>query len=174
MSDNSPRRPIARLTTELRVTGLGQFALGLACLVVALTSSDLRPVRAIVPFAIAFVAVGAVSAYGSRWMRTAATPPAPDDAVVEPHALTVRRGVMKAAVALLVVALAVASGPVLGVVFGGIVAAAGAAEIRDYTWLSAREKSLRREIHAERGRFPLVGGTRALYTRPISAVTLRT
>ena len=71
VSDTSPSRPIARLITELRFSGLGQFALGLACLVVALTGSDLDPARALVPFIAAFLAMGAGEAYGARWMRIA-------------------------------------------------------------------------------------------------------
>ena len=48
--------PIARLASELSVTGVGQFALGFAVLAVALTSSDIEPARAVVPFVVTFVA----------------------------------------------------------------------------------------------------------------------
>jgi len=172
--DPSPARPIARLITELRFSGLGQFALGLACLVVALTGSDLAPVRALVPFVVAFAAMAAFSAYGSRWMRTAQMPSAPDGVRVEDEAATVRRSLVKVAVALVLVALAVSLGPAFAAVFGGLLAGAGAVELRDYTWLKERERALGREIHRELGRFPLGGGKRALYTRPMSASTLAT
>ena len=172
--DTSPARPVARLVTELRFSGLGQFALGLACLVAALTGSDLDPVRAIVPFAVAFAAMGAFSAYGSRWMRIAPMREVPAGAVVEDQTTTVRRTMVKVVIALVLVALAVSLGPAYGAVFGGLLAAAGAVELRDYTWLKGREEAEGVAIHRELGRVPLAGGGRALYTRPMSASTLAT
>jgi hypothetical protein len=174
MPQTSPERPLARLTTELRLTGVGQFALGLSCLVVALTGSDLDPVRAIVPFAVAAAAMGAFSAYGSRWLRLAETGVAPEDARREDPSATMRRSLIKVAVALVLVAVAVGLGPAFAAVFGGLLCGAGAAELRDYTWLRDREKALGREIHRELGRFPLAGGGRVLYTRPTSESTLAT
>ena len=174
MSDTSPARPIARLTSELKVSGLGQFALGLACLVVGLTGSDLAPVRAIVPFLVTFAAMGAFSLYASRWLRGTAMTSAPAGARVEPAASTTRRSLIKVAVVLFLVGLATSLGPVLGAVFGGMLCAAGAVELRDYSWLRDREQSTGREIHRELGRFPLAGGPRALYTRPMNASTLAT
>lgn len=174
MSDTSPARPIARLVTELKFSGLGQFALGLACLVVALTGSDLDPVRALVPFVVAFVAMGAFSAYGARWMRIADMRPVPAGARVEEESSTIRRSLLKVVVALVLVGLAVSLGPAFGAVFGGLLAAAGAVELRDYTWLKAREEAEGLAIHREVGRMPLAGGGRALYTRPMSASTLAT
>lgn len=174
MSDTSPARPLARLVTELKFSGLGQFALGLACLVVALTGSDLDPVRAIVPFVVAFVAMGAFSAYGSRWMRIVEMRGIPAGAAVETDSTTTRRTMVKIVIALVLVGLAVSLGPAFGAVFGGLLAAAGAVELRDYSWLKAREESAGVAIHREVGRVPLAGGGRALYTRPLSASTLRT
>ncbi len=174
MPETSPARPLARLSAELRVTGLGQFALGLACLVVALTGSDLEPVRAVVPFLVAFVAMGAFSLYGSRWLRLAESSPAPSGARFEDPAATARRSLVKVAVALLLVALAVGLGPAFGAVFGGLLCAVGGAELRDYTWLRDRERATGREIHRELARFPLAGGARSLYTRPMSESTLAT
>lgn len=174
MSDTSPARPIARLVTELKFTGLGQFALGLACLVVPLTGSDLDPVRAFVPFAVAFIAMGAFSAYASRWMRIAQMRAVPPGSRVEDHRTTVRRSLVRVAIALVLVALAASLGPAFAAVFGGLLAAAGAVELRDYTWLKAREEASGLAIHRELGRVPLAGGGRALYTRPMSASTLAT
>ena len=174
MSDTSPARPIPRLVTELKFSGLGQFALGLACLVVALTGSDLDPARALVPFIVAFLAMGAFSAYGARWMRIADLRPVPADAIVEDYATTVRRSLLKIVIALVLVGLAVSLGPAFGAVFGGLLAAAGAVELRDYTWLKAREEAEGVAIHRELRRVSLAGGGRALYTRPLSASTLAT
>lgn len=174
MPETSPERPIARLPTELRVSGVGQVAIGAACLVVALTASTLETARAIVPFLVAFVAVGAFSLYASRWLRTADTPPAPDGAEVEERSVTMRRSIIKLSVALVIVAVAVAVGPGLGVVLGGLVCAVGAVDVRDYLWVRGREQTLGREIHRELGRFPLAGGARPLYTRPMNESTLAT
>lgn len=174
MPETTPARRVARLSTELRVTGLGQFALGLSCLVVALTGSDLEPVRAVVPFAVALLVMGAFSLYGSRWLRLAEMLPLPAGAPVEERSATVRRSLVKVAVALLLMALALSLGPAFGVVFGGLLCAVGVAELRDYTWLRDRESAGGREILRELGRFPLAGGGRSLYTRPLSESTLAT
>lgn len=174
MPETSPARAIARLPTELRVSGVGQVAIGVACLVVVLTAGGLEPARALVPFAVTFVAVGAFSLYGSRWMRVAPTPPAPAGARVEDRPTTMRRSIAKLSVAVLIAALAVALGPGLGVVLGGLVAGVGAVDVRDYLWVRGREEALDREIHRELGRFPLAGGARALYTRPMNESTLAT
>ena len=174
MPETSPARRIARLSTELRVTGLGQFALGLSCLVVALTGDELEPARAVIPFLVALVAMGAFSLYGSRWLRLAETLPVPGDARVEERSATLRRSLVKVAVGLLLVAFALSLGPAFGVVFGGLLTAVGAAELRDYTWLRDRENASGREILRELGRFPLAGGGRSLYTRPLSESTLAT
>ena len=174
MSETSPERPIARLTSELKVSGLGQFALGLACLVVGLTGTDLAPVRVVVPFVATFAAMGVVSVSTSRWLRAAAMPSAPSDVRIEPASTTTRRSLIKVAVALFLVGIATSLGPVLGAVFGGMLCAAGAVELRDYSWLRDRERGSGREIHREVGRFPRAGGPRALYTRPMNASTLAT
>jgi hypothetical protein len=172
--ETSPARRVARLSSELKVTGLGQFALGLSCLVAALTGSDLEPVRAVVPFLVAFVVMGAFSLYGSRWLRLAETHPVPAGTPVEDPAATTRRSLVKVAVGLLLVALAVSLGPVFAVVFGGLLCSVGTAELRDYQWLRDRETASGREILRELGRFPLAGGGRSLYTRPLSESTLAT
>ena len=174
MPPTSSGRPIARLATELRVSGIGQFALGFACLAAALSASDLPPARAIVPFVVAFVAVGALSVRGSRWMRSATTPPAAPDLAVEEPGLTIRRTLVGLAVALLAVAVTSALGPGLSVVLGGVVAAAGAVDIRNYNWARGREAALGADLFRQTGRSPLAGGRRALYTRPTSESTLAT
>lgn len=174
MPDRSPARPLARLVTELKYSGLGQFALGLACLVVALTSSDLDAVRAVVPFFVAFAAMTAFSLQASRWMRAAEVHPAPAGASLEEEPATRRRAMVKLVIALVLVGLAVSLGPVTGAVFGGLIAAVGVVELRDHTWVRDREAASGVAILREVGRMPLSGGGRALYTRPLSASTLRT
>lgn len=174
MPETSPARRLARLSAELRTTGLGQFALGLACLVAALTGSDLEPVRAVVPFLVAFVVMGALSLYGSRWLRLVQTLPVPADARVEEPGATTRRSLVKVAVGLVLVAFAVSLGPAFAVVFGGLLCGVGTSELRDYTWLRDRENADGREILRELGRFSLSGGARSLYTRPLSESTLAT
>ena len=153
---------------------MGQFALGLACLAAALSASDLAPVRAFVPFAVAFAVVGGLSLYGSRWMRTAPAPEADPQIAVEAPAITIRRSLVGLAVALLAVTVASIVGPGLSVVLGGVVAAAGAVDIRNYTWARAREATLGASLFREIGRSPFASGRRPLYTRPTSESTLAT
>lgn len=174
VSDTSRPRPLARLATELKVSGLGQFALGLSCLVVALTGSDLAPARAIVPFAVAAAAMGGFSIYASRWLRMTTTLAAPDGARVEDASTTIRRSLIKVAIALVLVGLAASLGPAFAAVFGGMLSAVGAVELRDYTWLRDRERATGHELLRELNRFALSGGGRALYTRPTSESTLAT
>ena len=63
-----------------------------------------EPARALVAFAVAFVALAAVSAYTSRWMRAARPGDAAPDARVEPPTQTVRRTAVALALALVVTA----------------------------------------------------------------------
>ena len=172
VSETTPAR-LARLSSELRVSGLGQFALGLACLVVGTTSGDVSWVRVSVPFIVAFAAMAGVSLYVSRGLRTAPAAPAPPQARVEEPAATTRRSLLKLAVGLFLVGVATSLGPATAAVFGGLLAGVGAVQLRDYQWLTAREKASGQEIHREVGRPPF-RGSRALYTLPTKPSTLAT
>jgi hypothetical protein len=167
-----PGLPIARLATELRATGLAQAVIGVGGLVAALAVGA-SPGRALVPFAVAFAVVSAVSAYASRWMREARTPAA-GDAPVEPSSQTLRRCGVGMAVALVAVVAAVAFGEALGAVLGGVVAAAGAVDLRNLAWVRARERASGEAVFRELGSSPFSGGRRPLYTRPTNDSTLAT
>lgn len=166
-------RRLARLSSELRVSGLGQFALGLACLVVGTTSGDVSAVRVAVPFVVAFAAMAGVSVYVSRGLRSAPAAAAPQDARVEDARVTTRRSLLKLAVGLFLVGLATSLGPAAAAVFGGLLSGVGAVELRDYQWLTAREKASGEELHREVGRPPF-RGSRTLYTLPMKPSTLAT
>ena len=161
----SPARPIARLSLELRVTGRGQFALGLACLVVALTASDLaaagaRGARSWSPSSRS----GGFSLYGSRWLRRRPARPRARRRPGRGARLTARRSLVKVAVGLVLVAFAAPLGPAFGVVFGGLLAGVGAVELRDYTWVRERENAGgRRDPPRARAAPPSPAGARALH-----------
>lgn len=167
MSATSPGRPIARLALELRVTGSGLLALGVACLIVAAASGDVEPARLGVPFAVAFLAVGAFSLQNSRWLRAAARPGAEAGIRIEERGHTVRRLLVSLILPLIAVAVAAALGPGLAVVMGGVVAAVGAVDIRNFRWVRDRERAEGDEIFRELGGSPFAGGKRPLYTRPM-------
>jgi len=170
----SPVRPIARLASELSVTGVGQLALGLAVLAVALSSSDIEPARAVVPFVVTFVALGGLSIYQSRWLRSAPTPPADPAARVEEPSLTTRRSLIGLIPAVIAVAVATLVGPGLGVVLGGVVAGVGAIDLRNRAWVRERESAIGGELYRELGGSPFSSGKRPLYTLPRNDSTLAT
>jgi len=170
----SPVRPIARLASELSVTGVGQLALGLAVLAVALSSSDIEPARAVVPFVVTFVALGGLSIYQSRWLKAAATPPADPEARVEEPSLTTRRSLIGLLPAIIAIAVATLVGPGLGVVLGGVVAGVGVIDLRNRAWVREREGQLRGELYRELGGSPFSSGKRPLYTLPRIDSTLAT
>lgn len=167
-------RPIARLATELTVSGAGQLAVGIAGLVIALTAGDTATGRAIVPFAVAFALVGAVSAYGSRWLRDAEPSGAADGVRVETAGLTVRRTLVGLVVALVAVGVAALIGGGLAAVLGGVVAAVGAVDLVNLAWVRRREAETGAAIFRELGGSPFSGGRRPLYTRPRKDITLAT
>lgn len=171
---DAPARPLARLIDELRLTGIGQMALGLACLAAALTGSDLEVIRAVVPFAVAAAAVGGLSIYASRWMRTAPAPRIGVEAELENPAATTRRCLIALSIVLLAVAIASLLGPGLAVVLGGVVAAAGVVDLANRNVVRTRERSEGIEIFRETGLSPFSSGRRPLYTRPMRASTLAT
>ena len=63
--------------------------------------------------------------------------------------------------------VAAALGPGLAVVMGGVVAAVGAVDIRNFRWVRDRERAEGEAIFRERGASPFAGGKRPLYTRPM-------
>ena len=174
MPDATPVRPVARLVTELSVTGVGQLALGLAVLAVALSATDIEPARALVPFAVTFAVLSGLSVYQSRWMRDAPTPPADPEARVEEPSLTTRRSLVGLAPAILAVAVGTLVGPGLGVVLGGVVAGVGVIDLRNRARVREREQETGTEIYRELGGSPFSTGRRPLYTRPRNASTLAT
>lgn len=158
-------RPIARLATELRLSGAGQLAVGAAGLVGAL----LRGVdagRALVPFAIAFLVVGAVSLASSRWLRSAEAPAADDGVRVEPPSETARRTLVAISAPLLVVAFGIVFTGALAAVLGGVVAAVGAVDLLNLRRVRARERAQGRAIYRELGSSPFSSGRRPLFSRP--------
>lgn len=167
VSATSPGRPIARLALELRFTGSGLLALGIACLVVAAASRDVAAARLAVPFVVAFVAVGGFSLYNSRWLRAAPRPAAAPGVRIEEARLTARRVLVSLLLPLIAVGVAAALGPGLAVVMGGVVAGVGAVDIRNFRWVRERERAEGGEIYRELGGSPFAGGKRALYTRPM-------
>ena len=166
MSATSPGRPIARLALELRITGSFLVALGVACLLVAATVG-IAPVRLIVPFAVAFVAVGAFSLRNSRWLRAAPRPAAVNGVRIEERSHTARRVLVSLVLPLIAVGVAASLGPGLAVVMGAIVAGVGAVDIRNFLWVRELERSEGDEIFRELGSSPFAGGKRPLYTRPM-------
>ena len=167
MSATSPGRPIARLALELRLTGSGLLGLGVACLVVAAATGDIAAVRLVVPFVVALAAVGGFSLYNSRWLRAAPRPAVRDRVRVEEPSHTTRRVLVSLVLPLIAVGVAVALGPGLAVVMGGVVAGVGAVDVRNFRWVRERERAEGAEIYRELGGSPFAGGKRPLYTRPM-------
>ena len=170
----TPVTPVARLVTELSVTGVGQLALGLAVLAVGLTAADIDPVRILVPFAVVFVVMCGLSLYQSRWLRDAPTPPVDPGARVEEPSDTTRRSLVAILPAIIAVAVCTIIAPGLGVIVGGVVAAVGLIDLRNRAWVQDREREAGADFLRELGRSPFTTGRRRLYTRPRKASTLRT
>lgn len=168
----SHARPVARLATELGITGVGQLAIGVAGLLVTLVGSDVEPVRALVPFAVVVAVVGGLSIYNTRWMRDAATPPADPGATVEPSSGTMRRCLVGLVLALVAVGLVGAAGAGLAAVLGGVVAAVGGVDLINRRWVREREDATGDALYRELGRSPFAAGRRPLYTRPLNDSTL--
>lgn len=167
-----PARPVARLRTELGITGVGQLAIGVAGLLVAMAYGDVSAARALVPFVVVVAVVGGLSLYSTRWMRDAPRPPAAPRARVETPADTLRRSLVGLALALVAVGLVGAAGPALAAVLGGVVAAVGGVDLLNRRWVDARERETGEEIYRELGRSPFSPGRRPLYTRPRNESTL--
>ena len=174
MPATTPVTPVARLVTELSVTGVGQLALGLAVLAVGLTSADLEPARVLVPFAIVFLVMCALSVYQSRWLRQAPAPPLDPAARLEEPSDTTRRSIIGILPAIVAVSVCTIIAPALGVIVAGVVAAVGLIDLRNRAWAQDREREEGSELLRALGRSPFATGKRPLYTRPRKASTLRT
>jgi hypothetical protein len=169
-----PATPVARLVTELGVTGVVQLALGLGVLAVGVTATDIDAARILVPFAVVFAVVCGLSLHQSRWLRQAAAPPVDPGAPVEESSDTTRRSLVHILPAIVAVAVCTLISPGVGVIVGGVVAAVGLIDLRNRAWARERERDGGAEILGELGRSPFATGRRPLYTRPRKASTLRT
>ena len=174
MPATTPVTPVARLVTELSVTGVGQLALGLAVLAVGLTSADIDPARVLVPFAVVFLVMCGLSVYQSRWLRQAPAPPVDPAARLEEPSDTTRRSIVGILPAIVAVSVCTIIAPALGVIVAGVVAAVGVIDLRNRAWAQDREREEGSELLRELGRSPFATGKRPLYTRPRKASTLRT
>jgi hypothetical protein len=166
--------PVARLATELSVTGIAQLALGLAVLAVALTSTDIAPARLIVPFAVVFAVMCGLSLHLTRWLRRPDVPPANPAARLEEPTDTTRRSLVATVPAFLAVAVCTIVAPGVGVIVGGVVAAIGLIDLRNRAWAQERERETGADLVRALGRSPFATGRRPVYTRPRKASTLRT
>ncbi len=174
MPATTPVLPVARLVTELSITGVGQLAVGLAVLAGGLTAADVDAVRILVPFAVVFVLMCGLSIYQSRWLRQAPTPPVNPDARVEEPSGTWRRSIVHILPVIALVAVCTFVSPAVGVIVGGVVAAVGLIDLRNRAWAQEREREAGAELMRELGRSPFTSGRRPLYTLPRKASTLRT
>jgi hypothetical protein len=169
-----PATPVARLVTELRVTGVGQLALGLAVLAVGLTSTEIAPARVLVPFAVVFLVMCGLSLHMTRWMRQGDAPPADPAARLEEPSDTTRRSIVAIVPAIVAVAVCTIIAAGVGVIVGGVVAAVGLIDLRNRAWAQGRERETGAELVRALGRSPFATGRRPVYTRPRKASTLRT
>ncbi len=174
MTATPPVTPVARLVTELGITGVVQLAIGLAVLTAGLTALDVEAVRIVVPFAVVFVVMCGLSIFQSRWLREAPTPPVDPAARVEEPSDTTRRSLVHVLPAVLAVVVCTIISPGLGVIVGGVVAAVGLIDLRNRVWAQEREREADAQLMRELGRSPFATGRRPLYTRPRKASTLRT
>jgi len=172
VASTPPARPIARLTTELRITGVGQVAIGVAGLLVSVVAGDVEVVRALVPFTLCLVLIGGLSFVSTRWMRSDEDLPPAGGVRVEDSAGTMRRCVVGLVLALAAVGLVGAAGAGLAAVLGGVVAAVGAVDLVNHQKVRLREEATDAAIYRELGGSPFSAGRRPLYTRPLNESTL--
>jgi hypothetical protein len=59
-------------------------------------------------------------------------------------------------------------------VLGGVVAAVGAVDLANRSWVQGQERRTGLAIYRELGRSPFSSGRRPLYTRPRNDITLAT
>jgi hypothetical protein len=163
---SQPLRPIARLATELRTSGVGQLVIGLAGLVLALAFGDLSVGRALVPFAVVLVLVSAISTWSTRWLRDPELPEREGGGTIEPARETVRRTLVVLVLPLVFMAVVVALVPAAAVALAGVVVGVGAVDLWNFNRVRAREDAMRRGIYRELGPSTFTSGRRPLYTRP--------
>ena len=174
MPATPPVTPVARLVTELGITGVVQLALGLGVLAAGVTPADVGTVQILVPFAVVFLAIAGLSIYQTRWMRDAPTPEVDPAARIEESSDTARRSLVHLLPALVAVVACMLIAPAVAVIVGGVVAAVGLIDLRNRAWAQEREREDGAEIMRALGRSPFTSGRRPLYTRPRKASTLRT
>jgi hypothetical protein len=169
-------RPLARLGTELRTSGVGYLILGAAGLAGALARGT-SPGRALLPFAVVTAALAFVQARaGFSWIRRTVhdAASAPAAAAAEPEAATVRRIATGLVVYLAAVVAAILVGRGLGAIVGGVAAGVGLVDLFASRWVSAREREDAVTLLRETPSQPFASGRRPIYTRPVSATTLAT
>ncbi len=166
-------RPIARLGTELLVSGVGQAVIGVGGLIAGLLLADSAG-RALVPWIVAALALAGVSVLTTRWLRASEPGDANPAASVETTALTVRRTSLSLALAAAAVVVAAVLGGALAAVFGGVVAGVGAVDLVNRAWVMRRERETGLALYRELGPSPFSSGRRPLYTRPRNDITLAT
>ncbi len=166
-------RPIARLGTELLVSGVGQVVIGVCGLIAGLLLADSAG-RALVPWIVATLALAGVSVLTTRWLRAAEPGDASAAASVETTALTVRRTSVSLALGAAAVVVAAVLGGALAAVFGGVVAGVGAVDLVNRAWVMRRERETGLALYRELGPSPFSSGRRPLYTRPRNDITLAT
>lgn len=166
MPVSQPVRPIARLATELRTSGVGQVLIGLVGLILALAFGDLSLGQALVPFAVVLVLVGGISVWSTRWLRDPQLPAAEGGGAIEPPGETVRRTMVVLVLPLVFMAVVVALVPAGAVALAGVVVGVGVVDLWNFNSVRAREHAMRRGIYRELGASTFTGGRRPLYTRP--------
>jgi hypothetical protein len=166
-------RPIARLGTELLVSGVGQVVIGVCGLIAGLLLADSAG-RALVPWIVATLALAGMSVLTTRWLRAAEPGDASAAASVETTALTVRRTSVSLALGAAAVVVAAVLGGALAAVFGGVVAGVGAVDLVNRAWVMRRERETGLALYRELGPSPFSSGRRPLYTRPRNDITLAT
>lgn len=125
------------------------------------------PVRAILPFLVAALALGGVQAFiGHRWYRTEAERAEDPDpgATIEVPGDTMRRTAVKLTLPLGLLALMLLVRPVLGAIIGGVWAGIGAVDLLTSRWAEEREAA-GTPVFRELGNSPFSGGRRPLYRR---------
>lgn len=169
-------RPIARLTTELAASGLGQMLVGVFGLVIAfLDGADAA--EALIPFAAfaaALVLFQAIS--GLRFVQQGAQSagvPAPDATVERPTG-TVRRVAVSLGLPIIAVILVSLVDAELTAWVAGVPFGVGLVDLGTAGWVVRREQRTESRLYRELGRSPFASGRRPIYTVPRSAMTLDT
>jgi hypothetical protein len=166
---------LARLRTELVVTGTGQVIMGVGGVAGAL-ARGVHVGRALVPFAIGLLIALGVTAASFGTIRKAAesAPAAPVDAEIEDGDRTARRLSLPLLVVAGAVAISVGIAGALGALVGGVAAGIGIVELVAARWSVRYASRQGVELLREARVFLLATARRPIYTRPTSASTLAT